>query len=77
MFIDHRQCEHVLADRRVRAVKFTGSTESGRKVAMIAAQHIKKGCFEMGGNDAFVVLKDANLAAAVDAAYRSRMSNGG
>jgi acyl-CoA reductase-like NAD-dependent aldehyde dehydrogenase len=31
----------------------------------------------MGGNDAFVVLKDANLQAAVDAAYRSRMSNGG
>jgi succinate-semialdehyde dehydrogenase/glutarate-semialdehyde dehydrogenase len=31
----------------------------------------------MGGNDAFVVLKDANLPAAVEAAYRSRMSNSG
>jgi acyl-CoA reductase-like NAD-dependent aldehyde dehydrogenase len=37
MVIDHRQCETILADRRVRAVKFTGSTEAGKKVAMIAA----------------------------------------
>jgi acyl-CoA reductase-like NAD-dependent aldehyde dehydrogenase len=40
---------------------------------MIAAQHMKKGCYELGGNDAFVVLKDANLEAAVEAAYTSRM----
>ena len=31
----------------------------------------------MGGNDPFVVLKDANLPLAVEAAYKSRMSNGG
>lgn len=37
VFIDHLQCETVLKDRRVRAVKFTGSTEAGKKVAIMAA----------------------------------------
>lgn len=38
---------------------------------------MKKGCFELGGSDPFVVLKDANLEKAVDAAYQSRMANSG
>jgi len=38
---------------------------------------MKKGCFELGGSDPFVVLKDANLERAVDAAYASRMINSG
>ena len=37
MFIDHNQCEAILADRRIRSVKFTGSTENGKKVAVMAA----------------------------------------
>ena len=35
---------------------------------------MKKGCFELGGNDPFVVLKDADMEKAVDAAYASRMA---
>lgn len=77
LFIDHNQIEHVLADRKVRAVKFTGSTEVGKIVAISAAKHVKKGTFEMSGNDAFVVLKDANIEAAVNAAVKSRMMNNG
>lgn len=61
----------------MRAVKFTGSTEAGKKVAVQAAMGMKKGCFELGGNDPFVVLKDANMERAVDAAYASRMGNSG
>ena len=38
---------------------------------------MKKGCFELGGSDPFVVLKDANLERAVDVAYTSRMGNTG
>jgi len=77
MFINESQCEKVLADRRVRACKFTGSTEAGKKVAILCAQHVKKGCFELGGSDPFVVLKDADLERAVDVAYASRMGNSG
>ena len=67
------QCEKILADRRVRACKFTGSTEGGKNVAVLCAKHVKKGCFELGGSDPFVVLKDANMERAVEAAYKSRM----
>jgi acyl-CoA reductase-like NAD-dependent aldehyde dehydrogenase len=34
---------------------------------------MKKGTFELGGNDAFIVLSDANIDQAVEAAYKSRM----
>lgn len=77
MFVDNEQCSAILADRRVRAVKFTGSTEAGKTVAVEAAKNMKLGCFELGGNDPFIVLKDANLERAVDAAYASRMGNSG
>lgn len=77
LFVDEAQCSQILADRRVRAVKFTGSTVAGKRVAVEAAKNMKVGCFELGGNDPFVVLKDANLHRAVDAAYASRMGNSG
>ena len=38
---------------------------------------MKKACFELGGSDPFVVLKDADMERAVDAAYASRMANNG
>lgn len=77
IFVNEGQCRQILVDRRVRSVKFTGSTEAGSKVAMLAAQACKKGCFELGGDDPFVVLKDADMQRAVDAAYASRMGNSG
>lgn len=77
MFVTEQQCEDILADRRVRACKFTGSTQGGKNVAVLCAKHVKKGCFELGGSDPFVVLKDANLDRAIDAAYASRMGNSG
>lgn len=73
VFVTEDQCEKILADRRVRACKFTGSTEGGKNVAVLCAKHVKKGCFELGGSDPFVVLKDANMERAVEAAYKSRM----
>ena len=77
MFITETQAEKVLADRRVRACKFTGSTKGGTAVAILCAKHIKKSCMELGGSDPFVVLKDADMERAVDAAYASRMGNSG
>jgi succinate-semialdehyde dehydrogenase / glutarate-semialdehyde dehydrogenase len=77
MFISHTQAESMIADRRVRAVKFTGSTEAGKKVASLCGQHMKKGTFELGGNDPFIVLKEANVDLAVEKAYASRMAANG
>ena len=61
LFIDHTQAESVIADKWVAAVKFVGSTRGGKQVAEICGRHMKKGAFELGGSDAFIVLEDADL----------------
>ncbi|HEY0292293.1 MAG TPA: aldehyde dehydrogenase family protein, partial [Hansschlegelia sp.] len=58
----------IMADPRVRLVTFTGSTRTGRKLAVEAARHLKKFTLEMGGKSPLIVLKDADLDYAVDAA---------
>jgi len=56
------------SDPRVKMVTFTGSTATGRKLAVKAAEHGKKITLEMGGKSPFVVLKDADIDFAVDTA---------
>ncbi|RQO29799.1 succinate-semialdehyde dehydrogenase [Taibaiella sp. KBW10] len=69
--------EMVIADPRVDAITFTGSTAAGKKVAAVAAQHLKKQVLELGGSDAYIILKDADLALAVKACATSRLNNTG
>jgi len=52
----------------VRHVNFTGSTDVGRQIAEIAARQLKPALLELGGKAPFVVLDDADLDAAVEAA---------
>ncbi|WP_377914280.1 aldehyde dehydrogenase family protein [Bacillus songklensis] len=51
-----------------RVISFTGSTPAGRKVGSLAGKNLKRAALELGGNNPFIVLKDANLKQAVDAA---------
>ncbi|MCY0952084.1 aldehyde dehydrogenase family protein [Streptomyces sp. H27-S2] len=55
----------VVADPRVRVVSFTGSTAAGRIVGELAGRHLKRVHLELGGNSALVVLRDADVEAAV------------
>ncbi|KPI20011.1 Aldehyde Dehydrogenase [Actinobacteria bacterium OK074] len=55
-----------------RVISFTGSDKVGRHVATVAASHFKRAILELGGNSALVVLDDADLDYAVDAAVFSR-----
>ena len=66
-----------LADDRVRKLSFTGSTEVGRILLKQAADRIVTCSMELGGNDPFIVLADADLDAAVDGAMLAKMRNGG
>ncbi len=66
-----------LDDARVRKLSFTGSTEVGRILLKQAAERIVNASMELGGNDPFLVLDDADLDAAVDGAMLAKMRNGG
>ncbi len=66
-----------LADARVRKLSFTGSTGVGSALLKQAADRIVNCSMELGGNDPFIVLDDADLDAAVDGAMLAKMRNGG
>ena len=64
--------EALVTDPNVNMVSFTGSTEVGRRVGALAGERLKKVSLELGGNNAFVILDDADLDAAASAgAYSS------
>ena len=75
--VETAQVAGIIADRRVAAVTVTGSEQAGRAVAAQAGRHLKPSVLELGGSDAFIVLADADLDAALDAATRSRCLNAG
>jgi succinate-semialdehyde dehydrogenase/glutarate-semialdehyde dehydrogenase len=58
-------------------IAFTGSTAVGRIVAKRAAERLIGCSLELGGKNALVVLDDADLVAAADAAVRGTFSNAG
>ncbi|MDR2734668.1 MAG: aldehyde dehydrogenase family protein [Spirochaetota bacterium] len=61
----------------VHAITFTGSTEVGIETYKNAAGHLAHAALELGGNDAFIVWKDADLALAVEETIWGRMYNTG
>ncbi|WP_019549252.1 aldehyde dehydrogenase family protein [Streptomyces sulphureus] len=60
-----------------KVISFTGSDKVGGHVASVAASHFKRTVLEMGGNSALIVLDDADLEYAVDAAVFSRFVHHG
>jgi acyl-CoA reductase-like NAD-dependent aldehyde dehydrogenase/ABC-type branched-subunit amino acid transport system ATPase component len=69
--------EALIAHPAVRRVNFTGSTRVGRIVAEIGARHLKPVLLELGGKAPLVVLDDADLDAAVQAAAFGAFANQG
>jgi aldehyde dehydrogenase (NAD+) len=65
---DHSLGAQLSGDPRVDVVSFTGSTTTGRAVMRSAAEHITRVFLELGGKSAFVVLDDADVAAAASMA---------
>ncbi|MFI6217395.1 aldehyde dehydrogenase family protein [Nocardia brasiliensis] len=67
----------LIDDARIAAVAFTGSNRVGAIVGARAGAAVKKVVLELGGSDPFIVLSDADIAAAAAAAVRSRFLNVG
>ncbi len=72
-----RQAVMVIKHEKIAAVSLTGSIRAGASVASHAASHIKKAVLELGGNDPYLVLKDANLDLAANCIVTSRLNNCG
>ncbi len=77
LVIDGERAEGLIADERVAMVTLTGSTAVGQRVAARAGTAMKKGVFELGGSDAYVILADADLDLAAERCAESRLYNSG
>jgi len=75
--ITHDQVSRVIDDPRVMGVALTGGVDAGRIVARRAGQNMKKSTMELGGNDAFIILDDADIDKTVKWAVWARMNNNG
>ncbi|MDP3823900.1 MAG: aldehyde dehydrogenase [Burkholderiales bacterium] len=69
--------EAMVAHPAVRRVNFTGSTRVGRLIAMTCAKYLKPAVLELGGKAPLLVLDDADLDAAVNAATFGAFANSG
>ncbi|MGI8880240.1 MAG: aldehyde dehydrogenase family protein [Jatrophihabitans sp.] len=65
------------ADKRVRAISFTGSTRIGRILAGQAAGDFKRMILELGGKASFIVLADADVTTAVESLLVAKYRNNG
>ena len=77
LILDLADVAGIIRDPRVAGVSVTGSVRAGSAVAAEAGRMVKPSILELGGSDAFIVLKDADLPKAVAAATRGRFANTG
>ena len=77
VLIKSQEVKALIEDANIAAVTLTGSVAAGRSVATIAGSQLKKCVLELGGSDAYVVLEDADVAAAAKVCAAARMVNAG
>lgn len=73
---DYRVGE-ALVQSGIDAVSVTGSINTGKRVAELASQDLKKFVLELGGSDPFIILEDADLNQTAHMATQSRLLNTG
>ncbi|WP_178989133.1 NAD-dependent succinate-semialdehyde dehydrogenase [Winogradskyella schleiferi] len=77
LITDHDAVEELMENEIVRAVSLTGSEKAGRKIAELAGKNLKPSLLELGGNNACIILKDADLDKHMDTIVKARMQNSG
>ena len=75
--ITHDQSDKVIDHKLVRGVTLTGSASAGQIIAKKAGEKLKKTVLELGSNDAYIVLDDADLENAVRQCVTGRVFNNG
>ena len=77
LVIGSKKVSNVIKNSKISAVTQTGSTPAGKSVASLAGSLLKKTVLELGGNDPYVILEDADLDNAVKSCIAGRMLNAG
>lgn len=77
LLIDGETASELISHSAIRGVTFTGSDGTGKKVAEEAGKRVKKTVLELGSNDAYLVLDDADLEMAIKTCVQGRMINNG
>ncbi|WP_339880988.1 NAD-dependent succinate-semialdehyde dehydrogenase [uncultured Algoriphagus sp.] len=77
LFISGKHASALVSDKRIKGVSLTGSEEAGASVAAEAGKHLKKVVLELGGNDVFIIMEDADMEKTVEWAVVGRMNNNG
>ncbi|MEX3314693.1 NAD-dependent succinate-semialdehyde dehydrogenase [Sulfitobacter sp. PS-8MA] len=77
VIIDHDTSDKIIAHDLVRGVTMTGSDKAGSHIGALAAKHLKKSVLELGSNDAFIVLDDADIETAAKFSAAGRIYNNG
>ncbi len=77
VLVPGKQTKALIEDPRIAAVTLTGSESAGVEVAATSGQVLKKTVLELGGSDAYIVLKDADLDQAAEIAVTARFQNNG
>lgn len=77
LFLNYDQVSKAIADQRVAGVCLTGSERGGAAVAKEAGASLKKNTMELGGNDAFIILDDADWNLVEQVAPSARLYNAG
>ena len=77
LLISGKRASTLVSDKRIKGVSLTGSEAAGASLASEAGKNLKKSVLELGGNDAFIVLEDADIDKTVEWAVVGRMNNNG
>lgn len=77
LVINHSVSDDIIENQYVKGVTLTGSTPAGKHVAVKAAEVIKKTVLELGSNDAYIVLDDADISKAAKICANARIYNNG
>ena len=77
LLISHDQSDAVIENKLVRGVTLTGSPDAGKIIGKKAGENLKKSVLELGSNDAYIVLEDADIDLAVKTCVQGRVYNNG
>ena len=77
ILVGHDLSDKVIEHKLIRAVTMTGSDGAGSHIGALASKNLKKTVLELGSNDAYLVLEDADIDLAVETCAQGRLYNNG